>query len=125
MKGSGEGHVKDEIKSSLGMNAKLQIKPIAFVVCISHRYRAEKPILSNVNLDVPSGGLVAIVGSTEEGKTSLLLAILGQLSLASDIATVILIGNVPQGSCIFNLVIGILHVFVDLICFDGCCLHCD
>ncbi|GKV53876.1 hypothetical protein SLEP1_g60389, partial [Rubroshorea leprosula] len=41
--------------------------------------KAERPTLSIVNLDIPVGSLVAIVGSTGEGKTSLISAMLGEL----------------------------------------------
>ncbi|KAL6278221.1 hypothetical protein ACE6H2_021822 [Prunus campanulata] len=37
---------------------------------------AEKPTLSNINLDIPVGSLVAVVGGTGEGKTSLVSAML-------------------------------------------------
>ncbi|KAL3522804.1 hypothetical protein ACH5RR_015638 [Cinchona calisaya] len=67
--------------------------------------KAEKPTLSNINLDIPIGSLVAIVGSTGEGKTSLVSAMLGELPPASDATTVVLRGTVayvPQVSWIFN-----------------------
>ncbi|KAF5821090.1 putative ABC-type xenobiotic transporter [Helianthus annuus] len=41
--------------------------------------KSDKPTLSNINLDIPTGSLVAIVGSTGEGKTSLVSAMLGEL----------------------------------------------
>ncbi|XAR72526.1 Xenobiotic-transporting ATPase [Bertholletia excelsa] len=66
--------------------------------------KAEKPTLSNVNLDVATGSLVAIVGSTGEGKTSLVSAMLGELPSVDD-ASVIIRGSVayvPQVSWIFN-----------------------
>ena len=61
-------------------------------------------MLSNINLDIPIGSLVAIVGSTGEGKTSLISAMLGELPPVSD-AQVIMRGTVayvPQVSWIFN-----------------------
>ncbi|KAJ0637224.1 putative ABC-type xenobiotic transporter [Helianthus annuus] len=66
--------------------------------------KSDKPTLSNVNLDIPTGSLVAIVGSTGEGKTSLVSAMLGELPPVSD-AHVVLRGTiacVPQVSWIFN-----------------------
>ncbi|KAF7840257.1 ABC transporter C family member 2-like [Senna tora] len=66
--------------------------------------KAERPTLSNINLDVPVGSLVAIVGSTGEGKTSLISAMLGELPPTAD-ATVVMRGTVayvPQVSWIFN-----------------------
>ncbi|KAK8708770.1 hypothetical protein V6N13_059807 [Hibiscus sabdariffa] len=66
--------------------------------------KAEKPTLSNINLDVPVGSLVAIVGGTGEGKTSLISAILGELPPDVN-SSVIIRGNVayvPQVSWIFN-----------------------
>ncbi|XP_027086286.2 ABC transporter C family member 2 [Coffea arabica] len=67
--------------------------------------KADKPTLSNINLDIPIGSLVAIVGSTGEGKTSLISAMLGELPPASDATAVVLRGTVayvPQVSWIFN-----------------------
>ncbi|KAI9074946.1 hypothetical protein K1719_043109 [Acacia pycnantha] len=66
--------------------------------------KAGRPTLSNVNLDVPAGNLVAIVGGTGEGKTSLISAMLGELPPTAD-ATVVIRGTVayvPQISWIFN-----------------------
>ncbi|KAK9085883.1 hypothetical protein Sjap_026294 [Stephania japonica] len=66
--------------------------------------KAEKPTLSNVNLDIPIGSLVAVVGSTGEGKTSLVSAMLGELPARAD-STVVIRGSVayvPQISWIFN-----------------------
>lgn len=66
--------------------------------------KAETPTLSDINLDIPTGSLVAIVGSTGEGKTSLISAMLGELSPISE-ARVVLRGTVayvPQMSWIFN-----------------------
>ncbi|XP_024962637.1 ABC transporter C family member 2-like [Cynara cardunculus var. scolymus] len=66
--------------------------------------KSDRPVLSNINLDIPIGSLVAIVGSTGEGKTSLISAMLGELPPVSD-AHVIMRGTVayvPQVSWIFN-----------------------
>ncbi|KAJ0955996.1 putative ABC-type xenobiotic transporter [Helianthus annuus] len=46
--------------------------------------KSDKPTLSNINLDIPTGSLVAIVGSTGEGKTSLVSAMLGELPPVRD-----------------------------------------
>ncbi|GAV87979.1 ABC_tran domain-containing protein/ABC_membrane domain-containing protein [Cephalotus follicularis] len=66
--------------------------------------KAEKPTLSNINLDVPVGSLVAVVGSTGEGKTSLISAMLGELPAISNASVVIrgTVAYVPQVSWIFN-----------------------
>ncbi|KAL3564580.1 hypothetical protein D5086_033973, partial [Populus alba] len=66
--------------------------------------KAERHTLSNINLDVPIGSLVAVVGSTGEGKTSLVSAMLGELPATSDASVVIrgTVAYVPQVSCIFN-----------------------
>ncbi|XP_019419725.1 PREDICTED: ABC transporter C family member 2-like [Lupinus angustifolius] len=66
--------------------------------------KAESATLSNINLDIPSGSLVAVVGSTGEGKTSLISAMLGELPPIAD-STVVMRGTVayvPQVSWIFN-----------------------
>ncbi|KAJ9163266.1 hypothetical protein P3X46_022952 [Hevea brasiliensis] len=66
--------------------------------------KAEKPTLSNINLDVPVGSLVAIVGGTGEGKTSLISAMLGELPSVANTSVVIrgTVAYVPQVSWIFN-----------------------
>ncbi|KAJ6886561.1 ABC transporter C family member 2 isoform X3 [Populus alba x Populus x berolinensis] len=66
--------------------------------------KAERHTLSNINLDVPIGSLVAVVGSAGEGKTSLVSAMLGELPATSDASVVIrgTVAYVPQVSCIFN-----------------------
>ncbi|KAI3905507.1 hypothetical protein MKW98_013666, partial [Papaver atlanticum] len=68
--------------------------------------KAEKPTLSNINLEIPVGSLVAVVGSTGEGKTSLISAMLGELPPAADVdAEVVVRGTVayvPQVSWIYN-----------------------
>ncbi|KAL7593059.1 hypothetical protein Lser_V15G32576 [Lactuca serriola] len=66
--------------------------------------KPDKPTLSNINLDIPIGSLVAIVGSTGEGKTSLVSAMLGELPPVSDSHVVMrgTVAYVPQVSWIFN-----------------------
>uniref|UniRef100_A0A8R7P5V4 ABC-type xenobiotic transporter n=1 Tax=Triticum urartu TaxID=4572 RepID=A0A8R7P5V4_TRIUA len=72
----------------------------------SWELQAERPTLSNINLDVPVGSLVAIVGSTGEGKTSLISAMLGEIPPVSGSDTSVVIHGsvayVPQVSWIFN-----------------------
>ncbi|KAL5097024.1 hypothetical protein RYX36_001351 [Vicia faba] len=66
--------------------------------------KVERPTLSNINLDIPVGSLVAVVGSTGEGKTSLISAMLGELPPIAE-STVVMRGTVayvPQVSWIFN-----------------------
>lgn len=60
--------------------------------------------MSNINLDIPVGNLVAVVGSTGEGKTSLISAMLGELPSIADASVVIrgTVAYVPQVSWIFN-----------------------
>ncbi|XP_052179623.1 ABC transporter C family member 12-like isoform X3 [Diospyros lotus] len=66
--------------------------------------KVEKPALSNINLDIPAGSLVAVVGGTGEGKTSLLSAMIGELPPVADANVVIrgTVAYVPQISWIFN-----------------------
>ncbi|XP_059280884.1 ABC transporter C family member 12-like isoform X2 [Lycium ferocissimum] len=66
--------------------------------------KPEHPTLSNINLDIPVGELVAIVGGTGEGKTSLISAILGELPPLGNTSVSIrgTIAYVPQVSWIFN-----------------------
>ncbi|KAF5736366.1 ABC transporter family protein [Tripterygium wilfordii] len=66
--------------------------------------KAERMTLSNINLDVPVGSLIAIVGSTGEGKTSLISAMLGELPARSDASVTVrgTVAYVPQVSWIFN-----------------------
>ncbi|WMV40250.1 hypothetical protein MTR67_033635 [Solanum verrucosum] len=72
--------------------------------CFSWESKAEKPTLSNINLDIPVGSLVAIVGGTGEGKTSLISAMLGEVPAITDSMVVIrgTVAYVPQVSWIFN-----------------------
>lgn len=55
-------------------------------------------------MDIPVGSLVAVVGGTGEGKTSLISAMLGELPPLSDASVVIrgTVAYVPQISWIFN-----------------------
>lgn len=54
-------------------------------------------IMSNVTLDVPRGGMVAVVGGVGQGKTSLLLAILNELNVTcGSIRSIKSVGYVAQ-----------------------------
>ncbi|TYH94552.1 hypothetical protein ES332_A12G048800v1 [Gossypium tomentosum] len=66
--------------------------------------KAERPTLSNINIDVLVGSLFAIVGGTGEGKTSLISAILGELPPDANSSVIIrgTVAYVPQVSWIFN-----------------------
>ncbi|XP_010499572.1 PREDICTED: ABC transporter C family member 12-like [Camelina sativa] len=91
----------------LAQNPPLQ--PGAPAISIKNGYfswdtKATKPTLADINLEIPVGSLVAIVGGTGEGKTSLISAMLGELSHA-ETSTVVIRGSVayvPQVSWIFN-----------------------
>ena len=65
--------------------------------------------MSDVNLDIPVGSLVAIVGSTREGKTSLISAMLGELPAISNASVVVrgTVAYVPQVSWIFNATVSL------------------
>lgn len=66
--------------------------------------KAERQTLLNINLEIPVRSLVAIVGGTGEGKTSLVSAILEEISALGN-SEVVLRGQVayvPQISWIFN-----------------------
>ncbi|XP_028090849.1 ABC transporter C family member 2-like isoform X7 [Camellia sinensis] len=65
---------------------------------------AENPTLANINLDIPVGSLVAVVGGTGEGKTSFISAMIGELPPVADASVVIRgsVAYVPQISWIFN-----------------------
>ncbi|PHT75806.1 hypothetical protein T459_19328 [Capsicum annuum] len=87
-------------------NPKLEPLTIPCTLCALHACitRSEHPTLSNINLDIPVGELVAIVGGTGEGKSSLISAILGELPPLGN-ANVTIRGSiayVPQVSWIFN-----------------------
>ncbi|KAG6543930.1 hypothetical protein Mapa_014771 [Marchantia paleacea] len=67
--------------------------------------QATRPTLSNINMAVNIGELVAIVGSTGEGKTSLISAMLGDLPAITPETEVVLRGQVAyaaQVSWIYN-----------------------
>ncbi|KVI00797.1 AAA+ ATPase domain-containing protein [Cynara cardunculus var. scolymus] len=63
-----------------------------------------KTTLADINIDIPVGSLVAIVGGTGEGKTSLISAMLGELPPLKDAGVTIrgTAAYVPQISWIFN-----------------------
>nr|XP_043635649.1 ABC transporter C family member 12-like [Erigeron canadensis] len=66
--------------------------------------KASKPTLTDINIDIPVGSLVAIVGGTGEGKTSLISAMLGELPPLENSSAIIrgTTAYVPQISWIFN-----------------------
>ncbi|KAI4368065.1 hypothetical protein MLD38_016670 [Melastoma candidum] len=66
--------------------------------------KPEKLTLSGINLDIPTGSLVAIVGGTGQGKTSLISAMLGELPPVANASVTIrgTVAYVPQVSWIFN-----------------------
>jgi ABC-type Mn2+/Zn2+ transport system ATPase subunit len=71
---------------------------------ISSFLQLENPTLTNIKLNIQVGSLVAIVGGTGEGKTSLISAMLGELPPMED-ACVVIRGTVayaPQVPWIFN-----------------------
>ncbi|ERM99159.1 ABC transporter C family member 2 [Amborella trichopoda] len=72
--------------------------------CFSWDAKSEKPTLSNINLDVPVDSLAAVVGTTGEGKTSLISAMIGELPPMKNTEVVIRgsVAYVPQVSWIFN-----------------------
>lgn len=55
-------------------------------------------------MDIPVGSLIAVVGSTGEGKTSLISAMLGELPPVADSSVVIRgsVAYVPQVAWIYN-----------------------
>jgi ABC-type multidrug transport system fused ATPase/permease subunit len=65
---------------------------------------AGHPTLSNINLEIEVGSLVAIVGRTGEGKTSIVSAFLGEIPAISGSQATLRgkVAYVPQVSWIFN-----------------------
>lgn len=92
--------------------------------------QAERPTLSNINLDIPVGSLVAIVGSTGEGKTSLISAMLGELQPLPETNTFVetrgTVAYVPQVSWIFNATVSSSFskcLFFIKVTFGNYCWH--
>ncbi|CAL5323192.1 unnamed protein product [Camellia sinensis] len=77
---------------------------LAAMDTVNYCQRAENPTLANINLDIPVGSLVAVVGGTGEGKTSFISAMIGELPPVADASVVIRgsVAYVPQISWIFN-----------------------
>lgn len=77
-----------------------------FLVCNS---QADKATLSNIDVEIPVGSLVAIIGGTGEGKTSLISAMLGEIPLVSDGNATIrgTVAYVPQISWIYNATVSL------------------
>ena len=109
---------------------KCALSFIFYLIKILFLFQAERPTLSNINLDIPVGSLVAVVGSTGEGKTSLISAMLGELPPMSDASVVIrgTVAYVPQISWIFNATVsfGLLTscLYLYLCMFLACYLTC-
>lgn len=76
--------------------------------------QATRPTLSNIDIDIPVCSLVAIVGETGEGKTSLVSAMLGELPPLGDSRVVIRgsVAYVPQISWIFNATVCIENSYL-------------
>lgn len=87
--------------------------------------QVHKPKLSNINLDIPVGSLVAIVGGTGEGKTSLISAMLGELPACTlDDTRVVIRGSVayvPQISWIFNATVSYISINFPFFLLDAMC----
>ena len=63
----------------------------------------EKPILENINLEIPQGKLVAIIGQVGSGKSSLLSAVIGEMEKQSgEVEVNGRVGYVAQQSWIQN-----------------------
>lgn len=65
-------------------------------------------------MDIQVGSLVAIVGGTGEGKTSLISAMLGELPAVSGSSVIIRgsVAYVPQISWIFNATVSLILFFL-------------
>ncbi|KAH9499530.1 Multidrug resistance-associated protein 1 [Bulinus truncatus] len=64
------------------------------------------PVLSNINLNIPEGKLVAVVGHIGSGKSSLLSAILGEMEKVSgDVVVKGSVGYLPQQAWIQKMTI--------------------
>nr|XP_032515249.1 multidrug resistance-associated protein 1 [Danaus plexippus plexippus] len=62
-----------------------------------------EPVLKNINLQIPRGGLVAVVGAVGSGKSSLLSALLGEMNkISGRVNTNGVIAYVPQQAWIQN-----------------------
>lgn len=72
-------------------------------------FQEDKPTLSSINLAIPIGSLVAVVGGTGEGKTTLISAMLGELPPIADSSVTIrgTVAYVPQISWIFNATVSL------------------
>jgi len=77
-------------------------------------------------LDIPIGSLVAIVGSTGEGKTSLISAMIGELppkaGTNTDVSIRGTVAYVPQVSWIFNATVSYIVLYfsihsIQIVCY--------
>lgn len=91
------------------LEQNLPIEPGLPAISIKNGYfswepKDEKATLSNINVEIPVGCLVAIIGGTGEGKTSLISAMIGELPLLADGNATIrgTVAYVPQISWIYN-----------------------
>src|SRR5271170_106503 len=72
--------------------------PALECVDVSVRYpRADRPAVHGINLRVPQGSRVALVGANGAGKSTLLKAAAGLLPLSS--GTILVHGSPPGGCC--------------------------
>lgn len=106
-----------------------------FFLLLFFLIQTDKPTLSNINMDISVGSLVAIVGGTGEGKTSLTSAMLGEIPVVSNESNVIVRGSVsyvPQISWIFNATVSLIFFFFFFFNLFGwshtfrqelCCIH--
>lgn len=96
--------------------------PCVYKIPSFDNLQAVRPTLSNINLDIPVGSLIAIVGGTGEGKTSLVSAMLRELPPLGD-SNVIIRGSVayvPQISWIFNASVSFkFPIFSSCFCFSS------
>ncbi|XP_050422029.1 ABC transporter G family member 20-like isoform X2 [Adelges cooleyi] len=91
-----------------GELAKMDRKAAVSIVDALKTYSAETVVLNGLNMRVPSGSIYGLLGSSGCGKTTLLNAILGKLTLDSgtievDASSVLEIGYMPQDVCLDNL----------------------
>jgi ATP-binding cassette subfamily C (CFTR/MRP) protein 1 len=94
---SGEELDPNAVQENLMQDNALSIKNGTF------EWDAKKPVLHNIDLEVPPGALVAVVGEVGSGKTSLLHAILGEIPKTSGVVSVKgSIAYVPQTAWIKN-----------------------
>lgn len=79
-------------------------EPVIEICDGSFSWTGEEQTLSNINMTVGKGELVAIIGSTGQGKSSIVSAILGEIPAIGPVCTRVRgsIAYVPQQAWIFN-----------------------